>query len=252
MGNETPLLEVRNIFVEVEGKEILKGINLKIPKGETHVLFGPNGCGKSTLVLAIMGAPGYKITDGEILFEGRRINDLPTYERARLGIGLAFQRPPSVRGVKLLKLLEILNGQNYMDSVRELNLETLLERDINLGFSGGESKKAELLQLLVQKPKLVLLDEPESGVDIENLALVGRVISKLLEREGVPLRDRKVSGLIITHTGYVLDYVSAEKGYIMVDGRIICSGNPYDILKEIRKRGFEGCLSCFEREMLHG
>jgi len=240
-------LLVKDLFVEADGKEILKGINLQIRDGEVHVLFGPNGSGKSSLLLAIMGSPKYQVTHGKIYFNGKDITELPTYERAKLGIGLALQHPPQVKGVKLRKLLEFINNKQIEELAEELQLKEHLERGVNVGFSGGEAKRSELLQLMVQSPSLILLDEPESGVDLENMALVGKILEKLLKR--YPIRERHVSGLIITHTGYVLDYITADVGHVMLDGRIICTGNPYDILITIREHGFLPCTECWKKEL---
>ncbi len=240
--SQEPLLKVEGLKVAVGEREVLKGVDLTIYPGETHILFGPNGSGKSTLVMAIMGAPGYRITDGRILYEGKDITHLPAHQRAKLGIGLAFQRPPAIKGVKLRDLLGQIGDGEAPKFAKELLLEDHLDRDVNLGFSGGEAKRSELLQLLVQRPHLVLLDEPESGVDLESMKLVGKVIKELLRPH--PLSQRKASGLIITHTGYVLDYITADRGHVMLDGRIVCSGHPRDIFEAIQEAGFERCEEC--------
>ncbi len=237
-----PLLQIEGLKVAVGGKEVLRGVDLTIGHGETHVLFGPNGSGKSTLVMAIMGAPGYEITAGRILFNGQDITHLPTNERAKLGIGLAFQRPPAIKGVKLGDLLKQIGDGEAPKFAEELLLKEHLDRDVNLGFSGGEAKRSELLQLLVQRPHLVLLDEPESGVDLESMKLVGKVIKELLRPH--PILKRQTSGLIITHTGYVLDYITADRGHVMLNGQIVCSGNPRDIFETIQEAGFERCKDC--------
>ena len=247
MNQSGAKLLVKDLVVEADGKEILKGINLQIRDGEAHVLFGPNGSGKSSLLLAIMGSPKYEVTHGKIYFNGKDITELPTHERAKLGIGLALQHPPQVKGVKLRKLLEYINNNQIEELAEELKLKEHLERDVNVDFSGGEAKRSELLQLIVQSPSLVLLDEPESGVDLENMALVGKILEKLLKR--YPIKERRVSGLIITHTGYVLDYITADVGHVMLDGRIICTGNPYDILITIREHGFLPCTECWKKEL---
>lgn len=238
------MLKVRDLYVEVSGKEILKGVNMEINEGETCILFGANGSGKTSLLLTLMGFSNYRITRGEIVYKGQVINNLPLNERARMGMGISLQRPPVVRGVKTRQMVEIAsNGAADPENLAgQLNLTDFLDRDINLGFSGGEMKRSELLQLMAQSPDLVLLDEPESGVDLENMALVGKVANKLLEKH--LHRKRKKAGLIITHTGYILDYLEADKGYLLLNGRIGCMGNPREILEDIRKRGYGECVVC--------
>lgn len=238
------MLTVKDLHVVVSGKEILKGVSMEIDEGQTCILFGANGSGKTSLLFTLMGFSNHKITRGEIVFKGRVINELPINERVRLGLGISLQRPPVVRGVKTRQMVEIASGGSADPEslAAQLNLVDFLDRDINLGFSGGEVKRAELLQLMAQSPDLVLLDEPESGVDLENMALVGEVASKLLEKH--LHRKRKKAGLIITHTGYILNYLEADKGCVLVNGRIACAGNPREILEDIRKQGYEGCAVC--------
>lgn len=243
------MLEIIDLHVEVGSKEILKGVSLTIPDGETHILFGPNGSGKTTLMMSIMGLPKYKITSGKIIFNGIDITYMPTHERAKLGIGMMFQKPPAIRGVELQKLSEIIKSIRNTDAdiqeyARILNLEEHLSREVNYGFSGGEMKRSELLQLLCQKPSLVLLDEPESGVDLDNITLLRNVIKKLLKGEKV--RKRHTSGLIVTHTGYILEYVNADKGHILMDGKLVCSGSAEDLFEEIRQNGFGRCENCLQ------
>ncbi len=245
---EIPMLQVKDLWVEVEGKEVLKGVNLAIPVGETHVLFGRNGSGKTSLLMTIMGFPQYRVRHGKILFKGEDITELPPYERAKKGIGIMFQRPPSIKGVKLKEMLELCarqNGYRIRELAQEFGFERFLEREVNLGFSGGELKKSELLQLLAQDPDLALIDEPESGVDMENIEVIGRMIRKLLQKD--THRPRQKSGLIITHTGFILKYVPADRGYVMLDGKIYCQGNPQEIFEGIQKHGYEECLKCLRR-----
>jgi len=249
------MLEIEQLHVAVEDKEILHDINLNIGTGETHVLFGPNGSGKTTLLMAIMGFPKYKITKGKITFKGEDITHAPLDERARLGIGMSFQRPPVVRGVKTRDMV----GAALRDKADERTIETLagktnltefLDREINYGFSGGEIKRSELMQLLAQKPLLTLLDEPESGVDLENIALIGELINDLLEKD-CPIRMRSCTGLIITHTGHILDFVNARTGYIMLDGRLGCTGDPHEILATVKEKGYQECAKCLLRGALN-
>jgi len=242
------MLEIKHLSVAVNGRKTLQDVNLTIGTGETHVLFGPNGSGKTTLLMAIMGFPRYRITKGSITFRGKDITGLPLDERARLGIGMSFQRPPVVRGVRTRDMisasLRTKGDKVTIDRLAErANLGEFLDRDINYGFSGGEIKRSELMQLLAQKPELTLLDEPESGVDLVNVALIGKLINELLEKD-CPIRLRKCMGFIITHTGHILDYVNARTGYVMLDGRTVCEGDPHEILATIKEKGYEECAKC--------
>ena len=242
------MLEIKDLAVTVEGKEIIHGVSLTIRDGETHVLFGPNGAGKSTLLMAIMGFPKYKVTRGSIHLKGRDITRLSVDERARMGIGMSFQRPPVVRGVKTRDMVAAClkndgNGDSIESLAERADLKDFLERDINYGFSGGEIKRSELMQLLAQRPELTLLDEPESGVDLVNIALIGELMNSLLEKS-CPIPERHCMGLIITHTGHILDYVNARTGYVMCDGLIGCEGDPHEMLGTIRSSGYDSCISC--------
>ena len=235
------MLKVEELTVEVDGKLVLRDINLEVPKGEVHVLFGPNGSGKSSLIMSILGFPAYRVVSGRILFKGRDITSLPINERVKLGLGVAFQNPPTIRGVKLREVLERLVSQGgRYSSLREL-AETLnfpldfMERDLNLGFSGGEMKKSEVIQILAQNPDFVILDEPDSGVDVENLQLIGKVIKKMIEGK---------SALLITHLGYILHYVDADEAHVILDGTIVCSGRPLKILSQILNEGYAWCRKC--------
>ncbi|MGZ4856853.1 MAG: Fe-S cluster assembly ATPase SufC [Methanobacteriaceae archaeon] len=245
------LLEITDLAVEVNKKEILSDIDLYIDQGETHVLLGPNGSGKSTLFMSILGFPTYKITRGEIIFKGEDITNLSTTERVKMGIGVSFQNPPAIRGVKLQNLLKIEHHETgeelspeMMDLVHKLKFDDIfLNRDVNLGFSGGEVKRSEILQLLAQRPDFIMFDEPDSGVDIENVELLAEEINTLLDKDKKPgLRDK--SGLLITHLGYILNFVAADTAHVLMDGKIACSGNPTEILEDIRKEGFLGCVEC--------
>lgn len=237
------MLKVEDLWVSVGNKEVLKGINFSLKYGEIHTLFGPNGAGKTSFMMTLMGFPRYKIEQGKIYFKGEEITDKDVYKRARLGLGISFQRPPTVRGVTLRKMIEIIsNKEEFIEDIEKLNLSGHLDRGLNDGFSGGEMKRSELLQLMVQRPDLVLIDEPESGVDIENIALVGDAINTLLGKDKV--KEQKRSAIIITHTGYILDYVNADRGYIIFDGNLVCGGNPRDILSEIKKHGYRRCAEC--------
>jgi len=238
------MLQIENLSVKIGDKTLLKDVSLYIEQGETRMLFGENGSGKTSLLMAIMGLGDYEVTSGRILFKGEDITNLPTNERAARGIGIMFQRPPTITGLKLKELLELIehDGRDLEAMAESLNFAEFMERDINQGFSGGELKRAELLQLMVQDPELVLLDEPESGVDLVNIDLIGNAIRRLLQKD--VHKNRHKSGLIITHSGYILDYVEADKGCVLVNETIWCTGNPHEILEGIREHGYEGCLSC--------
>ncbi|MDP2753076.1 MAG: ABC transporter ATP-binding protein [Nitrospirota bacterium] len=241
------MLRVENLWVSVDDRQILKGVNFSINYGEVHVLFGPNGAGKTTFIMTIMGFPKYKVEQGKIYFKGEDITDKDVYERAQIGLGVSFQRPPTVRGVTLRRIIEIISDdkvdkERVHDFSEKLNLVGHLDRNLNDGFSGGEMKRSELLQLMAQRPDLVLIDEPESGVDMENIALVGESINTLLGKDKV--KDPKRSAMIITHTGYILDFVNGDRGCIFLDGNIVCQGNPKDILSEIKKSGYRRCVEC--------
>jgi len=238
------LLEVKNLTVEISGKRVLEDVNLEIGKGEVHVLFGPNGSGKSTLLMTILGFPAYKVVSGEIIFKGKKITHLPINERVRLGINAAFQNPPAIRGVKLGEIINHwIPNQDEVDKLLEKVKfpPEFLKRDVNLGFSGGEVKKSEILQILAQGGDLLMLDEPDSGVDVENLQLIGGVIDEML-------KDR--SGLIITHQGYILRFVNADVAHVLIEGTIACSGKPTKILSQILREGYGWCLKCPRRKRI--
>lgn len=236
------MLEINDLWVDTEERSILKGVNLVVREGEVHILFGPNGSGKSTLLSSIIGLPGYHIVKGSIWFRGERIDGFSPDEIAKRGVGLAFQRPPAIKGVKLDTFIQaIANVADCAPLYQELELNYLKDRDLNAGFSGGELKRSEMLKVAAQAPGLVMLDEPESGVDLEHIAVISRAINKLLETD-TSRSDRSRSGLIITHTGYILEYVEADRGHVFIDGQIVCTDNPLDIFHEIQKSGYEGCV----------
>jgi Fe-S cluster assembly ATP-binding protein len=249
------MLRIEDLKVEIEGRVVLDHVNLEVPEGKTHVLFGPNGSGKTSLLMTIMGFEGYKVLSGKIFFKGQDVTNLPIYERAKLGIGMSFQRPPSVDGLKLGELLHLIGcEEDKIEAIAsEIRFEPFLGRDVNVGFSGGEIKRSELLQLMAQQPDLLLFDEPESGVDLESISLIGNAINNLIKgTDGGGGRychkteraERKRSGLIITHTGYILDYVDADEGHVLYNGRIACQANARELLREISVNGYEECLKC--------
>ncbi|MDR3566617.1 MAG: ABC transporter ATP-binding protein [Syntrophobacteraceae bacterium] len=249
------MLLIEDLQVELGGKVLLKDIHLEIKPGETHILFGPNGSGKTSLLMTMMGYPQYVVKRGKITFKGVDITHAPIDERARLGIGMSYQRPPTINGLKTRQMIDIC-AKNKVDAeqmARSLNFAEFLDRDLNSGFSGGEIKRSELLQLKAQDPDLIMFDEPESGVDIENMALIGKTIAKLLEKDFArePIasvvqarKNRTKMGLIITHTGYILDYVPADKGQVLYEGVLACAGNPREIFQCIGSAGYEECVKC--------
>jgi Fe-S cluster assembly ATP-binding protein len=249
------MLRIENLSVAIGERKVLSEVNLHIHPGEIHVLFGPNGSGKSTLLGAIMGFARYRILQGRIYFKGEDITNLPVNERAMRGLGIMVQRPPTVRGVSLRQLTGICARNREIDVEKMadvVNMRNFMDRNANEGFSGGEIKRSELLQLMAQNPDFLMLDEPESGVDLENIALVGQAINIILERkDAVPGRmkntqkyNREKSGLIITHTGHILQYVPADFAHVIYNETISCSGNPIELLDCISKSGYEACVTC--------
>jgi len=238
------LLEIKELYASIGGKQVLKDVNLRIGPGETHALFGPNGTGKTTLLNVIAGIPRYVVDSGSITFKGRDITRMSMDERARLGIGMAFQRPPAIRGLRLKDLIKIINPQADAASLlKRMDFEGFGERDVNRGFSGGEVKRSEMVQLLAQQPDFVMLDEPDSGVDLENIKLIGEAINTLTQKDLRP-STRTKSGIIITHFGHILEYMKTDRAHVMLGGSIVCSGNPKEILEQIKKSGYEGCVAC--------
>jgi len=249
------MLQVEDLQVKIGDKEILKHIDLEIQIGEKHILFGPNGSGKTSLLMTLMGYPQYRVTGGKIFFKGEDITNMPVDERASLGIGMSYQRPPTINGVKTRQMVKICarGGMDAVALAEKVNFTEFLERDINAGFSGGEIKRSELLQLMAQNADLLLFDEPESGVDLENISLVGTTINELLQRD-FKINSKKSRkelhegrtkmGLIITHTGFILDYLTADKGQMLFDGRLTCSSNPREIFQCISEVGYEECIRC--------
>lgn len=235
------MLKVDNLRVKVEDKEILKGISLTVDDGELHVVMGPNGSGKSTLALTIAGHHRYQVIDGRILFEGEDITNLPPEERAKRGIFLSFQHPVEVEGVKVIQFLQrVLKNLKGLDeiqayelifnAVQELGLdESMLARFLNVGFSGGERKKLEMLQAYLVKPKLLILDEPDSGVDVDSLKMIANVINKLHE-EGTSI-------LLITHYGRILEHLKPSRVHVIKEGKIVASGG-VELVKMIEEKGF--------------
>lgn len=239
------MLEVKDLSVKVEGKLILKDLNFTLKEGASHILFGPNGSGKTTLISTLMGLPGYEVVSGKILFEGVDITNKGVDERSKLGIIVSFQNPPEITGVKLGDLLKLCLSKSVNDDftpeetaqIEDFRLTSFLTRDVNLGFSGGERKRSEILQLIFLRPKLLLLDEPDSGVDVESLKMISTEIQKYIEATGA-------SALIITHKGDILEYIKATYGCILLDGQFHCFKDPMRIYEDIKRVGYEECVAC--------
>ncbi|OIP92249.1 MAG: ABC transporter ATP-binding protein [Syntrophobacteraceae bacterium CG2_30_61_12] len=250
------MLLIEDLQVAIGDKLILKHIDLELKPGETHILFGPNGSGKTSLLMTIMGYPQYRVTGGKITFKGEDITQMPMDARAQLGIGIAYQRPPTIHGLKTAQMVNLCAGSRTVNTdelARRVDFDRFLDRDVNAGFSGGEIKRSELLQLMAQNPDFMMFDEPESGVDLENIALVGGTIATLLEKNCPPTKEksmlqvkseRRKMGLIITHTGHILDYLHADKGQVLFNGMLSCADNPRGILKCISEIGYEECVRC--------
>ncbi|MBC2581645.1 Fe-S cluster assembly ATPase SufC [Clostridium sp. DJ247] len=241
---ENILLKINNLKTKVEEKEILKGLNLEIKKGEVHAIMGPNGAGKSTLANTLMGHPKYVIDNGEIFFQEQLINDLKVDERARRGIFLSFQYPEEVPGITVENFLRTAKGavegkpQNIIKFRKLLKEKMALlkineeysQRYLNLGFSGGEKKKNEILQMAILEPKLAILDETDSGLDVDAVRIVSEGVKKLVSSEN--------SILVITHHNRVLDYLNPDYVHILIDGRIVKTGD-ISLAREIEEKGYD-------------
>ena len=243
--------EIKDLRVSVEGREILKGISLSLNEGEVHAVMGPNGSGKSTLSNALMGHPGYQVTGGEVLFKGRNVLELEPDERARLGMYLAFQYPIVVPGITMANFLRTaLNAKRGYDGkdkskavtpkefrallkeqMKTLRMDdSFLSRYINEGFSGGEKKRAEILQMAVLQPEIAILDETDSGLDIDSIKYVAESINAM--------RGPNLGVLIITHYTRILEFIKADYVHVLVDGQIVRSGGP-EVADELEKTGYK-------------
>lgn len=241
-------LEIKDLTVSIDGKTILDGLNLEIKSGEIHAIMGPNGTGKSTLSQVIMGHPAYKIEKGEILFNGENINNLPVDKRAHLGIFLGMQMPMEIEGVSnadfLRTALRSKKGNDFklFDFIKELDNQIdelkmkkdMVHRSINLGFSGGERKKNEILQMHILKPKIVMLDEIDSGLDVDSLKLIGESVTKYYN-------ENKPGLLLVTHYQRLLDYIVPDFVHVLYKGKIAVSGD-IALVKEIEENGYEKLL----------
>lgn len=242
-------LVIKNLHVNIDGKPIIKGLNLTVPQGEVHAIMGPNGTGKSTLASTLMGHPSYSVSEGEVIFKGVNILDLPAEARSHLGLFLAFQYPVSIPGVTLANFLRtalnahrkakdpedkgipILEFRKIMKEKMELlKVDTSFAgRYLNEGFSGGEKKRAEILQMAMLRPDFAILDETDSGLDIDALRIVS---------EGVnTLRNSDLGVLVITHYQRILNYIRPDVVHVMMDGRIVESGGP-DLALDLEEHGY--------------
>ncbi len=238
------MLKIENLHAEIDGQEILRGLDLEINQGEIHAIMGPNGSGKSTLSNVLMGHPRYEVTDGNVTFFGQDIFELEADERAKLGMFLAFQYPSEVPGVSVANFL-----RTAVNSVREKELSPMemykliqekmrflqmdpkfAERYLNEGFSGGEKKRNEILQMLMLNPKLSIMDETDSGLDIDALQVVSKGVNAL--------RGPKFSALIITHYNRILHYIEPDHVHVMLDGRIVTSGGK-DLALTLEEKGYD-------------
>lgn len=238
------LLRIEDIFANVGEKEILKGLNLTINKGETHVIMGPNGAGKSTLANVIFNNPVYKKTSGKIFFDGEDITNEKVDAIARKGVFMSFQLPEEIAGVSVFNFIKTAKGKienknvNYFElkeeigkNAKELNMKSdMINRDLNVGFSGGEKKKNEILQMLELKPKLAILDETDSGLDVDAIKLVSKGIEMFKNDENAVL--------IITHSTKILQSLKVDYVHILVDGKIVFSGDS-TLAKQIEEQGYQ-------------
>lgn len=242
------ILEVKGLHVSIDGKEIIKGLNLKMQQGETHVIMGPNGSGKSTLARAIMGHPKSIVTQGDILIDNVSVLGTTTDKRAKLGLFLQFQNPVEVEGVGFINFLHLakqsggstaVSTKEFMKeikgSISELKMgEDFLGRSLNQGFSGGEKKKAEILQLSVLKPKIAILDEPDSGLDIDAIKVVSNSVNNLAKKDNLGL-------LIITHYSRILSFMKPQFVHVMVDGKIVAEGGN-ELIEKLEKDGYDSYI----------
>lgn len=241
------LLDIKGLHAGVEGKEILKGLSLTVGKGEVHVILGPNGSGKSTLMNVIMGHPKYEVTAGSIAFEGEDITQLKTFERARKGLFLSFQTPEEIPGISVENMIrtakQAVSGERvkllpFRRKLKEMMEELKIkpeyaDRYLNVGFSGGEKKRNEILQLLMLDPKLALLDETDSGLDVDAVQIVSEGVAKFHNEDN--------SCLIITHNTRILEKLTVDRVHVLMNGTIVEEGGA-ELIEEINRRGFTHIL----------
>ncbi|MBN2094575.1 MAG: ATP-binding cassette domain-containing protein [Candidatus Aenigmarchaeota archaeon] len=235
------MLSIKNLSASTRGSRILKNLKLDLGKGKILTVFGPNGSGKSTLLKVIAGVPGYSVS-GSIKLGVREISEFPIEKRAKLGVVLGFQQPIEIEGVTLRQLLKICLGkEDFSDEEKRLiakfGMADFLDRDINVHFSGGEKKRAEMLQLLLMKPRLLLLDEPDSGVDIESLKIIASELQKYITMS-------KAAAILVTHQGTILKHLKSDKGCVLIEGRFACHEEPKHIFDLISRDGYGACIKC--------
>ena len=238
------MLKIENLRVEVDGNEIVKGLDLEVGRGEVHAIMGPNGSGKSTLANVLMGHPRYDVTGGAITFEGEDVLELEPDERAKMGIFLAFQYPSEVPGVSVANFLRTAVNSVREEELSPMEMYKLLqekmsvmrmdtkfaERYLNEGFSGGEKKRNEILQLLMLEPRLAILDETDSGLDIDALQVVARGVNEI--------RGPEFSAVLITHYQRILRYIEPDHVHVMLDGRLVTSGGK-ELAEELEEKGYD-------------
>jgi Fe-S cluster assembly ATP-binding protein len=242
------LLKIEDLHVEIDGKEIIKGLNLEVNAGETHAIMGPNGTGKSTLALAIAGKEGYEITRGKIMYEGKEITEMAPEERARLGIFLGFQYPVEIPGVSITNFMRTalneirefrnedpLSASDFLARMEEKKQlvdihSKLARRSVNEGFSGGEKKRTEIFQMAMLEPKLSVLDETDSGLDIDALKVVANGVNSLKTKEN--------AFVVITHYQRLLEYIIPDVVHVLFDGRIVMSGGK-ELAVELENKGYD-------------
>ncbi len=238
------LLEINNSDLYVRDKRIVSGFNLHVDYGDVYALLGPNGSGKTSLLKAIMGLTGYKLT-GDVRYEGQELLNLSLDERARRGIFLSYQHPPEIVGVRTIDFLDkirVVEKDEMEQLIDKLRLRELISREVNRGFSGGERKRLEVLQGLIKRPKLLLLDEIDSGVDVESIRLIANTIQEYVDKN----RDH-VGVILVTHQAKILEYITSNKACVVFQGQGYCYPDPEKVVKRILEVGYSDCIDCEDR-----